>query len=53
MAFGIILAASFVVMDKFSITFSTKGNLHPMLAAWMPNIIFGLIGIWLYRKAPK
>jgi len=53
MAFGIILAASFVVMDKFSLTFSTKGDLHPLIAAWMPNIIFGLVGIWLYRKAPK
>ncbi|MEP7258953.1 MAG: LptF/LptG family permease, partial [Flavitalea sp.] len=53
MAFGIILAASFVVMDKFSVTFSTKGNLHPVLAAWAPNIIFTLIGIWLYRRAPK
>ena len=53
MALGIILAASFVVMDKFSVTFSTKGHLHPILAAWAPNIIFTLVGIWLYRKAPK
>jgi lipopolysaccharide export system permease protein len=53
MAVGIILAAVFVVMDKFSVTFSTKGNLHPFLAAWMPNIIFTLVAIYLYRKAPK
>ena len=53
MAVGIILAAVFVVMDKFSLTFSTKGNLHPFLAAWMPNIIFSLVTIYLYRRAPK
>lgn len=53
MAIGIILAAVFVVMDKFSLTFSTKGNLHPFLAAWMPNIIFSLVTIYLYRRAPK
>ena len=53
LAFGIILASIFVVMDKFSLTFSTKGNLHPILAAWSPNIIFALVGIWLYKKAPK
>ena len=53
MAVGIILAAIFVVMDKFSLTFSTKGNLHPILAAWMPNIIFSIVAIFLYRRAPK
>jgi lipopolysaccharide export system permease protein len=53
MAVGIILAAVFVVMDKFSLTFSTKGNLHPFVAAWMPNIIFTMVAIYLYRRAPK
>lgn len=52
-ALGIVLAAIFVVMDKFSLTFSTKSNLHPMLAAWAPNIIFSLVTIYLYRRAPK
>jgi lipopolysaccharide export system permease protein len=53
LALGIILAAVFVIMDKFSLTFATKGNFPPILAAWMPNIIFIFIGLWLYRKAPK
>lgn len=53
MAVGIILAALFVVMDKFSLTFSTKGNLHPFVAAWMPNIIFTMVALYLYRRAPK
>jgi lipopolysaccharide export system permease protein len=53
MAIGIILAATFVIMDKFSLTFSTKGDLHPVIAAWMPNIIFSLVAIFLYRRAPK
>ena len=53
LAFGIVMAASFVVMDKFSLTFSTKGNFPPLLAAWMPNIIFTCIAVWLYRIAPK
>ena len=53
MAMGIVTAAIFVVMDKFSLTFSTKGNFPPLLAAWMPNIIFTCIAVWLYRIAPK
>jgi len=53
LAFRLTAAALFVVMDKFAITFSTKGNFPPILAAWIPNIIFGAITLWLYIKAPK
>jgi lipopolysaccharide export system permease protein len=40
-------------MDKFSTVFSTKGDLHPMLAAWLPNILFACLAIWMYKRAPK
>lgn len=53
LAFGIITAAVFILMDKFSTVFSTKGNFPPLLAAWLPNIIFAVIAYWLYKKAPK
>lgn len=53
LAVGIILAAVYVVMDKFSLTFSTKGDMPPVLAAWMPNMVFSVVAIYLYRKAPK
>jgi len=53
MAVGIILAATYVIMDKFSVTFSTKGHLNPFLAAWMPNFVFFLVAMVLYRRAPK
>lgn len=53
LAFGIVLAAVFVIMDKFSTVFSTKGDFPPILAAWFPCIIFSFIAIWLYRTAPK
>jgi len=53
LAFGIVMASVFVIMDKFSITFSTKGNLSPMLAAWFPNIIFVFVALWLYKRTQK
>jgi lipopolysaccharide export system permease protein len=53
LAVGIITAAIFVVMDKFSLTFSTKGSFPPFLAAWMPNFLFMVVAVWLYRIAPK
>jgi lipopolysaccharide export system permease protein len=53
LAIGLVMAALFVIMDKFSVTFATKGNFSPMLAAWIPNIIFSFVAFWLYWKAPK
>jgi len=53
LAIGLVTAAIFVVMDKFSVTFSIKGNFSPILAAWLPNIIFSGLAFWLYKRAPK
>jgi lipopolysaccharide export system permease protein len=53
LAFGIVMAAVFVIMDKFAVTFAIKGNMPPMLAAWTPNIIFSIVAFWLYIRTPK
>ncbi|HEX8461198.1 MAG TPA: LptF/LptG family permease [Segetibacter sp.] len=53
MAIGFISGALFILTDRFSTIFSTKGNFHPVLAAWMPNIIFFFVAVWFYKKAPK
>jgi lipopolysaccharide export system permease protein len=50
---GIVLAALFVLTDRFSTIFSTKGNFSPMLAAWTPNLIFLFVTLFLIRRAPK
>ena len=53
LAFGFVTAAIFIIMDRFSTIFSTKGNLPPLLAAWIPNITFVFVALYIYRKAPK
>lgn len=53
LAVGFMIAALFIVVNQFSTIFSTKGNLHPLIAAWIPNAIFLVVMIILYRKAPK
>jgi lipopolysaccharide export system permease protein len=53
LAVGFVIAALFIVINQFSTIFSTKGNLNPLLAAWIPNAIFLIVTIVLYRKAPK
>jgi lipopolysaccharide export system permease protein len=53
LAIGIVICAVFILTDRFSTIFSTKGNLNPYLAAWIPNLIFGFLTYYLYKKAPK
>lgn len=53
LALGIIIAALFIIFDRFSTVFSTKGNLPPVLAAWIPNALFTLVAFYLYHRAPK
>ena len=52
-AIGIIISFLYILFMQFSAEFATKGNLHPVLAAWVPNIIFGFVAAFLYRIAPK
>ncbi len=53
LAIGFITAALFILTDRFSTIFSTKGDLSPLLAAWLPNIMFTFVAFWFYKKAPK
>lgn len=53
LAIGILIAAVFILSDRFSTVFSTKGSFPPLLAAWMPNIVFSFVAFYLYRRAPK
>jgi len=53
LALGFMIAALFILSDRFSTVFSVKGNMHPAIAAWLPNLVFSFVAIYLYRKAPK
>lgn len=53
LAVGFVTAALFILTDRFSTIFSTKGDLPPLLAAWIPNLIFIFVVILLYKRAPK
>lgn len=50
LAIGICISAAYIMAIQFSSTFSTKAGMNPLLAAWIPNVIFGLIAFYFYRK---
>jgi lipopolysaccharide export system permease protein len=48
---GIALSALYILFNTVSATFAANGSLPPLLAVWLPNIIFMIIGISLYTRA--
>jgi lipopolysaccharide export system permease protein len=50
---GLGLSFSYILFMQFASQFSLKGNLDPMLALWIPNLLYSLIALFLYRIAPK
>jgi lipopolysaccharide export system permease protein len=53
LALGVVISVLYILFSRFSIVFATKGSFTPFLAAWTPNFLFGLLAIYLYKKAPK
>ena len=50
---GTALCFSYILFYRFFEEFAKSGSLPPGLAIWLPNLIYLLIAIYLYQKAPK
>ena len=50
---GFALSFSYILFSKITSTFAISGYVSPMIAVWIPNIIYLFITIHLYRKAPR
>lgn len=50
---GLTLSFTYIMLQTVSATFAINANTPPMLAAWIPNIIFAVVAYFCYRKAPN
>lgn len=50
---GIGIAFAYILFMQVSTVFATFGTLPPVLSAWVPNVIFTIMGIYLLKNAPK
>jgi lipopolysaccharide export system permease protein len=50
---GLLISFSYIVFMQFSSQFAISGTLSPFIAVWIPNVLFAIIAIFLYRLAPK
>lgn len=50
---GLALSFTYIMLQTVSATFAINANTPPMLAAWIPNIVFTIVAYFCYRKAPN
>jgi lipopolysaccharide export system permease protein len=50
LAIGVLICVLYILVGRFSSVFSIKGNFNPLVAAWLPNVAFGFLAWYLYRR---
>lgn len=50
---GLALSSLYILFMTLSTSFAVSGIMSAFAAVWLPNIVFLVIGIFLYRTAPK
>lgn len=50
---GIALCFSYLMLGRVFEQIAISGSIEPWIGVWLPNIIFAIIAIYVYIKAPK
>ena len=50
---GLVLSFGYILFMTVTSTFSVSGYTSPMVAMWIPNIVYTVIAIILYRRASQ
>ncbi|MDE6176040.1 MAG: LptF/LptG family permease, partial [Paramuribaculum sp.] len=50
---GLVLSFSYILFMTVTSTFAVSGITSPMVAMWIPNLIYIIIAIVLYRRASR
>ena len=46
---GILLSFSYIMFMQVSTVFAISGSVTPLVAVWIPNLIYGLLAIYIYK----
>ena len=50
---GLALSFTYILLQTVSATFAINADTPPLLAAWIPNIIYAFIAYFCFRQAPN
>lgn len=52
-ALGFLLSFVFILFFTLFRTFAENGSMPPQISVWIPNIIFGIISLIMYKYVPR
>ena len=50
---GLLLSFSYILFMQISVVFAVNGGTSPVVAVWIPNLMYAVIALFLYRWAAK
>ena len=53
LGFGIAITFTYILFLQVTTVFARFGEVPPAVAVWTPNVVFGLVALYLLWKAPK
>ncbi|MCB0443291.1 MAG: LptF/LptG family permease [Flavobacterium sp.] len=53
LAIGIVIAFTYIFFDKIFGTMAEKSSIPPIVAVWFPNLVFGILAVYLLKNAKR
>jgi len=50
---GLLLSFSYILFQQIAVVFSINGNMPPVIAVWIPNLLYAIIALFLYKWAAR
>jgi lipopolysaccharide export system permease protein len=50
---GLALSFTYILFSTVTSSFAISGLTTPFVAMWIPNVVYVIIGFYLYRRASK
>ncbi|HOI49471.1 MAG TPA: LptF/LptG family permease [Prolixibacteraceae bacterium] len=50
---GLLLSFSYILFMQITVVFAVSGSMPPIVAVWIPNLIFSTIAFFVYRWAAR
>jgi lipopolysaccharide export system permease protein len=53
LALGVLIVLLYIFSMQMTTVAATNAGFDTFTAVWLPNVIFTVVGLWIYRRAPK
>jgi lipopolysaccharide export system permease protein len=50
---GLLLSFSYILFMQISTVFAISGNTPPVIAVWIPNLLYSIIAFFVYKWAAR